>query len=113
VHRLGVTNARSIEHLAGALQETPIAFLIAIAQSATGTRLATVDFPRVILGIVAVAVSIPVVGVLIVLLTRRPFRHAWAKAHPPDRRIFAAYLTFQIVVAVIAWISCLLVLRRR
>ena len=89
-----------------------IAFVIAIAQSATGTRLPTLDLPLVMLGTIAVAVSIPVVGVLIVLVIHRRIRQAWAKAHPLESRMFAAYLTFQVVVAVIAWISFLLVLQR-
>lgn len=89
-----------------------VVFAVAIAQKVTGVTPPPVDFATIMLGAIAVAFSLPLIGAPI-LFARRKFRQAWRTGDPSSRLAVLASMAIRLVGAVVVWTVFILVVSQR
>jgi nitrate reductase gamma subunit len=95
---------RHVILVACAIGLVAIGFGAAIASKVTGVSPSRINLAALILGFIAVSISLPLIGVPILLIGRRKFREAWSKGDPTDRQALVMHLATRIVGAVVVWI---------
>jgi hypothetical protein len=88
-----------------------LAYAIAFATNATGFELPNAPVSGAILvGVIAVALSLPPVGLAAFLLIRPNLRRAWSNTSRKDRIGVVAYLAVSVAEAVAAWVALFFVM---
>lgn len=70
-------------------------------------------FPEVILGVIAAAFSLPIIGMTVLFATRRSLRVEWRKSKPETRTVIIAYLGIEVGGVIILWSIFLFVILHR
>jgi len=90
-----------------------IAFAVAIVMNAFRLRPPGIDFPLLIVGTIAVSLSLPLIALPILVATRRNLRESWRSSDAPARRVFIVYVAIQAAAALAVWTVFILLVTHR
>jgi hypothetical protein len=105
--RLTITRLKRHASLFGiAIGLIVLAYAVAVAANATGFTLPNQAVSgKIFVGLIAMCLSLPLVGIALLFMTRPRLRHAWRKADNPNRVGLVAYLAIEAAGAVATWIA--------
>jgi hypothetical protein len=85
-------------------------YAVAVAANAAGFTLPNQAVSgKVFVGLLAMCLSLPLVGIALLYMTRPRWRHGWRQVDNPSRVGLIAYLAIEAAGAVAAWIAFIFV----